>query len=181
MTDGNIEFLGRVDSQVKIGGHRVEIGEIELALRDHPDVREVVVQALGDRTNKYLVAFVQPHEGVAPLTKAALQEFAGQKLAGYMLPGAFVFMDKFPVTVNGKLDRAALVVPETSEELIDESQLSPMFKSLLAIWKDLLKRDDIGLDHNFFDLGGTSLSAMQLCARVRKEYRHTIEETQILR
>jgi non-ribosomal peptide synthetase component F len=111
--DGNIEFLGRMDSQVKIGGYRIELGEVESALGDHPKVKTAVVLALGERNSKYLVAFVQPVGGkeAAP-PKAELQDFAGSRLAGYMVPKTFVFLDLFPVTSNGKLDRRALVVPK---------------------------------------------------------------------
>lgn len=162
--DGELEFLGRVDFQVKIGGYRVELGEIEHALRDAPGVREAAVQALGERNNRYLAAWIQPcgHQQVS--SKEQLKAVLHARLPAYMVPNIFVVIDHFPVTSNGKLDRKALRVPEGVREgggLASPTSASPHEASLLSLFREFLHQN-VGATDNFFEAGGSSLRAMQV-------------------
>ncbi|HEX6862965.1 MAG TPA: amino acid adenylation domain-containing protein, partial [Thermoanaerobaculia bacterium] len=167
--DGAIEFLGRLDQQVKIRGFRIEPGEIEAALASHPEVREAVVLALapahGDRR---LVAYVVPAgDG---LTVPALRSHLGERLPAYMVPASFVWMERLPLTVNGKLDRRAL--PEPGDErpeggAADEAPRGPAEELIAGVWADLLGLERVGARDDFFALGGHSLLAMQAVSRLR--------------
>ncbi|MDQ3788828.1 MAG: amino acid adenylation domain-containing protein, partial [Actinomycetota bacterium] len=163
--DGTIDFLGRIDHQVKLRGLRIELGEIEAALRDQDGVTEAVVVVREDNPgDKRLVAYTV---GTAPDLKAALKE----TLPEYMVPAAFVELDALPLTPNGKLDRKALPAPvvtrDASAELVEPRNDTE--RLLAVIWKDILGVDTLGIDDDFFDLGGHSMLATQVVARVRKE------------
>ena len=171
---GDIEFQGRIDAQVKIGGYRVEVGEIEHALREHAAVQEAVVLALGERTDRYLVAWVQRQTAVtdeATLRQELLDHLASL-LPAYMVPRLLAFVETFPVTSNGKLDRKALQVPkaEVSESAAASEPTNQAEASLLAIWREMLGSESIGMQDSFFEFGGTSLRAMQLAVRLRKTF-----------
>jgi amino acid adenylation domain-containing protein len=174
-SDGNIEFLGRVDNQVKIRGYRIELGEIELALKRHSSAKEVVVVAReaapGDRR---LVAYVSP-ASAAPQS-GELREFLKKMLPAYMLPSSLVFVDTFPLTANGKLDRRALATfdppspaPSISHKA-DSRSIEGIQNRLLGLWKSLLGAQPIGLEDDFFELGGHSLLASRLLAQIEKEF-----------
>ena len=169
--NGTIEFLGRVDFQVKIGGHRVELGEIEHALRTQPSVREAVVQALGDRENKYLAAWIQRNSSRPAQTKEELKAALQGTLPAYMVPNVLVFLETFPVTSNGKLDRKALEVPRDSlsEEAEAEKASSEHEGALLALFREFLG-PDVGTTDNFFEAGGSSLRAMQMTVQIRRKF-----------
>lgn len=169
-SDGNIEFLGRLDHQVKIRGFRVELGEIETALLSHVAVRSCVVIAREDRPGeKRLVAYVVPNETEGSMS--ALRAHLGAKLPDYMIPSVFVFLDAMPLTPNGKVDRKALPAPE-----FDRAALSMRFvaartrieRILTSIWSDVLGLDTIGIHDNFFELGGNSLLGIRLISRAAK-------------
>jgi len=171
LSDGNIEFLGRVDNQVKIRGYRIELGEIEVALDQHPAVRESVVLARevspGDRR---LVAYVVAAPGSAP-TMNELRSFLKQKLPEYMVPSAYVFVDSLPLTPNGKLDRKVLPAPDLSRPEIDKPIITPcdpLELELTKIWRKILGVKSIGVTDNFFDLGGHSLLAVRLFVEIEK-------------
>jgi amino acid adenylation domain-containing protein len=166
--DGEIEFLGRIDFQVKIGGFRVELGEIEHAFRSQPAVQEVVVQALGERDNHYLAAWIQPAADGPTPSKRELTAALEAKLPAYMVPKVLVYLETFPVTLNGKLDRAALRVPreEASE---DTSSASEHEMAVLTLFRESL-HPGVALTDSFFEAGGSSLRAMQLAVTIRRQY-----------
>ncbi len=172
--DGNIEFLGRVDNQVKIRGCRIELGEIETMLNQHPAVQESVIAArvrdsLGE---KELVGYLVPRESsVRPV--AELRSFLGEKLPDYMIPSLFVFLNALPLTLNGKIDRNALPPPDDSRPTFDQGFVEPRteIEELIGqIWREILKLDKIGVYDNFFELGGHSLLATRMVARLRKNF-----------
>jgi len=157
LPDGKLEFLGRRDSQVKISGFRIEIGEIESALVRLPGVRDGAVVV----SNKQLIAF---YSGAEPLDANALRKRLGEKLPAYMVPAAFHWRDTLPLTDNGKTDRKALAAALEGAEHNGESPNTATEGRLAAAWSDVLgiARDQIGRRDNFFGLGGTSLSALKL-------------------
>ena len=166
--DGNIEFIGRIDTQVKIRGFRIELGEIEAVLMQHRAVGEAVVIATDTaRGDKRLVAYVVKHEDASP---SELHGFLKDKLPEYMLPSAIVVLDRLPISPNGKLDRQALPAPEYRSEEAFVAPQTPTEETLAAIWAQVLKLDQIGIHDNFFDLGGHSLLATQVISRVRAAF-----------
>jgi amino acid adenylation domain-containing protein len=163
--DGQIEFLGRKDQQVKVRGFRIELGQVESALREHPQVQEAVVAAVGqDVIDRYLVAHVVS-EGQSSLSAAALKRHLLDIVPDYMVPSLFNFLDVFPLTANGKIDRAAL--PAVSRS-IDSGQAgfdppkTEMEERLASIWKQVIPVDRIDRQDDFFEIGGHSLNALQL-------------------
>jgi thioesterase domain-containing protein/acyl carrier protein len=173
LPDGNLEYLGRLDQQVKIRGHRIEPGEIEAVLAAHPQVRQAVVVFREDRPgDRRLVAYVVPADGHRPAPEE-LRNFLGQKLPTWMVPSAFVGLDTLPRTPNGKIDRKALPPPEGKRpELVTgfDRPATPVEEQLAALWADLLGIERVGVHDNFFDLGGHSLLAVQLFARLEKQF-----------
>jgi aspartate racemase len=169
LSDGNIEFLGRIDQQVKIRGFRIELGEIEFTLHNHPSVRHAVVLARSYRfDNKHLVAYVVPADKQAPST-ADLQSHLTRTLPEYMVPSNFVFLDALPLTPNGKVDHRALPSLDQVSLASDEriiTPATPLQHQLAEIWSDLLNVRPIGMRDNFFHLGGHSLLAARLIDRV---------------
>ena len=168
--DGAIEFLGRIDHQVKVRGFRIELGEIELALRAHPDVSDVVVVVREERPgDKRLVAYVVA-EGLASGELASeLAASLRGTLPDYMVPSAFVALDAIPLTANGKVDRKAL--PSSGEDAVPDSAYAaprgPLEQSLVAIWSRVLGVPRVGIHDDFFALGGHSLLATQVVSRIR--------------
>jgi aspartate racemase len=167
--DGNLEFQGRVDFQVKIRGFRVEPGEIEAVLHQYPNLAESVVTS-HEHTNgdKSLVAYTVWSPGHAPASPAELQDFLKQRLPEYMVPAAFVTMDRLPLTVNGKVDRKALPKPELAPLSIQPSAVAQdeLQARLVGIWQSVLGRKGIGIHDNFFEVGGYSMLAARLMHRV---------------
>lgn len=166
--DGNIEFLGRTDNQVKIRGFRIELEEIERVLVSQNNVLEAKVTVQGDTSqNKYLNAYLVTERD---LNEDELLSNAASELPEYMLPKHIIQMDKFPLTSNGKIDVMQLPVPETSSE-DKESPITETERQLAQYWAEVLECDvaDIGRTDNFFDIGGHSLKATLLIARVLKE------------
>jgi amino acid adenylation domain-containing protein/non-ribosomal peptide synthase protein (TIGR01720 family)/FkbM family methyltransferase len=168
--DGNLEFLGRRDSQVKLRGFRVELGEIEAALARHPGVRETAVLVREDHPGeKRLVAYLAAKEGSAP-SSAELREYLSARLPEYMVPTAWVFIPGLPVTSNGKLDRRALPLPDYSAAADPVAPRTPTEMALAALWAEVLSVDAIGVGNHFFDLGGHSLLGTQLLSRISTEF-----------
>ena len=169
--DGAIDFLGRVDFQVKIRGHRIELGEIEAALMQHSEVRQAVVALRTDTPDDpRLIGYIVPAGAEAPAANA-LRDFLKQKLPDYMVPAIYVTMDKLPLTPNGKVDRKALPAPQASVAKSAADFVAPtgdVEQTLAAIWKDILKAEQIGADDNFFDFGGHSLQVVQVQNRLRE-------------
>lgn len=170
--DGNIELLGRVDHQVKIRGHRVELGEIEASLAEHPDVREsVVISSLVPGGDRQLVAYVIPRETKSP-TRRELRDYLRSRVPDYMVPAQVVFLKAFPQTPNKKVDRSALPPPETGRQPEDEFEAPAegVEEALAGLWKELLGVSRVGRRDNFFEAGGHSLLAMQLVGKVRDRF-----------
>jgi hypothetical protein len=172
LIDGNIEYLGRIDDQVKIRGYRIELGEIETMLKLHPSVREAVVVAREDTPgDRRLAAYAVPASASA--LAGELREFLKKRLPSYMVPSAFVFIDTFPLTPNGKLDRKALPLPETRSQEPDGSYVAPRTpteEALARIWCEVLDLKQVGVHDNFFELGGHSLLATQAVSRTRDAF-----------
>ncbi|MBV4481744.1 non-ribosomal peptide synthetase [Pseudomonas khavaziana] len=168
LADGSVEYLGRNDDQVKIRGFRIELGEIEAHLASADGVRDAVVIAREDEPgDRRLVAYVIT-EG--ELSVAALRDHLLLSLAEYMVPSAFVRLDKLPLTTNGKLDRKALPAPD-AYALARRGYAPPqgaVENAIATIWQELLKLDQVGRDDNFFELGGHSLLAVKLIERMRQ-------------
>ena len=171
LPDGRIEFLGRVDHQVKVSGFRIELGEVEATLRQHASVRDAVVVAQGgDESRKHLVAYVVA-VGQGSAASGELREYLKEKLPEYMIPSQFVMLAELPLTPNGKVDRAALQEPaEAVPGRQEASALSPVEEVLAGIWRLTLKVAAVGPDDNFFELGGHSLLATQVISRVREYF-----------
>ncbi|WP_153070789.1 non-ribosomal peptide synthetase, partial [Pseudomonas syringae] len=172
LADGNIEYLGRNDDQVKLRGFRIELGEIESRLSECPGVREAVVLVREHRPgDKRLVAYLTAQEG-AVLSAAQLREQLSQGLAEYMIPSAFVTLARFPLTPNGKLDRRALPAPEDDAYASRdyEAPAGDVEHALAEIWQVLLGLERVGRHDHFFELGGHSLLAVQLVSRLRQRF-----------
>ena len=171
LPDGAIEFFGRIDHQVKIRGFRIELGEIEAELVASPAVKEAVVLVREDHPgDKRLVAYLIPAKESAPsvnMLRGTLQE----RLPDYMIPTLFVFLDAFPLTPNGKIDRRALPVPdEDRAEDVHVPPRTPIEQKLTEIWTETLGLERIGVHHNFFECGGHSLLATQVTFRIRQSF-----------
>ncbi|HEX8431324.1 MAG TPA: amino acid adenylation domain-containing protein, partial [Longimicrobium sp.] len=168
LADGTIEFLGRTDHQVKVRGYRIELGEIEARLAEHAGIRDVVVLAREDSPgDKRLVAYCV---GDNTLDAQELRAHLSEQLPEYMVPSAYVWLDRFPLTSNGKVDRRALPAPEAQgqtalgyEEPATETEIA-----LAGIWAEVLGVERVGRWDDFFELGGHSLRAVQIVARVRQ-------------
>ncbi len=168
--DGNLEFLGRIDHQVKIQGFRIEPGEIETVLTSHPLVSQAVVIVREDTPNdKRLVAYVVPKQTLEAGT-SVLHRFLKEKLPHYMVPAAFVILDRLPLTPTHKIDRQALPAPEKNRPFSPETFVAPRNRTeeqVAAIWAEILGLEQIGTQDDLFELGGHSLIAGQILARVR--------------
>ena len=181
LADGNIEFLGRLDNQVKIRGHRVELGEIEAALNQHPAVKTSVVIAHSDlfenpkfkiKNPKSLIAYVVAKQQAAP-SVGELRGYLKEKLPEYMVPSTFIIVDNLPLTPNGKVNRTALTPPDGIRPELDRELVTPrteIEEMVAQVWRDLLRLDLVGVHDNFFDLGGHSLLATRVVARLRNNF-----------
>jgi amino acid adenylation domain-containing protein/non-ribosomal peptide synthase protein (TIGR01720 family) len=169
--DGGLEFLGRADDQVQLRGYRVEPGEIARAIAEHPAVRDCVVILREDRAgDPRLVAYLLPHADVDPPTPAELQVLLATTLPAYMIPSAFVTMERFPLTGNGKLDKRALPAPGRAELSADTSYSAPstpVEQVLADVWSTLLQVEKVGVHDNFFSLGGHSIRAVAMVGELR--------------
>jgi amino acid adenylation domain-containing protein len=169
--NGEIEFRGRSDEQVKIRGHRIELAEVRQALAAHPEVKQVFLLVREDQAgDKRLTAYVTLRRPL-PAAQDSLRRHAKDKLPPHMLPAAYVVMDSIPLNTNGKVDRQALPAPGDRPNLSHGYQApqNDLERKLTRIWRELLKLDHIGVNDNFFDLGGHSLLAARLIARIEKE------------
>jgi amino acid adenylation domain-containing protein len=175
---GNIEFLGRIDNQVKVRGFRIELSEIEAVLNQHSAVRETVV--IVDESipeDKHLVAYIVPNQKQIPTPAthsfvSLIRQFLKEKLPQYMIPTAYVLLESLPLTPNGKVDHRALPMPDTltyhqQDYVAPRSQVEEL---LVEIWSKVLGKEQVGVHDNFFELGGHSLLATQLISRIRDSF-----------
>ncbi|MGL4343557.1 MAG: amino acid adenylation domain-containing protein, partial [Cellulosilyticaceae bacterium] len=170
LPNGDIEYLGRIDNQVKIRGLRIELGEIETRLAEHGDIYETAVVVKTDtQGNPYLCGY---YTATKPLTVEALKQHIIERLPDYMVPSYFVYMDKMPLSANGKLDRKML--PEPQDHIVTETQYveasTDTQKQLVSIWQRLLEVEKIGIEDHFFDLGGHSLKAARLVSEIQHHF-----------
>jgi acyl-coenzyme A synthetase/AMP-(fatty) acid ligase/acyl carrier protein len=174
LPDGNIEFRGRIDHQVKIRGHRIELAEIEVVLSLHPAIQQAILLARDDwPRDKRLVAYVIPARQPAPMP-IELHDFLKDRLPDYMVPSAFVMLDSLPLTANGKIDRAALPEAEKAQTTEATQFVAPetdLEKRLAEIWSELLEINEVGIFNNFFALGGHSLLAIRVVNRMNQAFK----------
>ncbi|MDB9319490.1 non-ribosomal peptide synthetase [Nodularia spumigena] len=182
LPDGNIEFVGRVDNQVKIRGFRIELGEVEAALSQHPDIQQAVVIVREDVPgDKRLVAYVVS-EQKSPVTATTLKSFLEDKLPAYMIPAAWMVLDSLPLTPNGKVDRRILPAPARTRPDLEEAFVAPrnsIEEQLATLWTELLGLDVVGVNDNFFCLGGHSLIVTQMISRAREIFSVNISFAQV--
>ncbi len=169
--DGNIEFLGRMDHQVKIRGYRIEPGEIEAILTTHPSISSAIVKAHDDEHgSKRLVAYLIHAKSEAPST-SQLRRHLKDKLPEYMIPSVFVFLDKFPLTPSGKVDHKALPKPDRARPDMEQDMIAPrttVEKILAEIWAEVLGVGSVGINDNFLELGGDSISSIRVISRINR-------------
>jgi acyl carrier protein len=161
LPDGRVAYLGRSDAQVKVRGHRVELGEIEQRLREHPAVADAAVALRGDQLIGYVV----------PAPPEDLKSHLAQTLPSAMIPNLFLALDRLPLTPNGKLDRAALPSPPPRQAAAVEAEPTDEISAFLKeVWQELLSIDDVGLDEDLFDLGGHSLTITRINGRIFQRF-----------
>ncbi|WP_442936358.1 non-ribosomal peptide synthetase [Nostoc sp.] len=184
LPDGNIEFLGRIDHQVKIRGFRVELGEIETFLCQHPNVRENVVVVRQDEPgNLQLVAYVVAKTEPVP-SISELRSFLKEKLPDHMLPSAFMMLENLPLAPSGKVDRKALPKPDNLRPELETAYVLPrneMEHVIADIWQKILKVEKVGIQDNFFDLGGHSLNVLQVYSKLRELYKADLVITDLFK
>ncbi len=171
LPDGNIEFLGRVDHQVKVRGFRIELGEIESLLEQHAEIRQAVVVVKGEGSEKQLVSYLVAAAEKSPPVEE-LRRYLSQRLPAYMVPSFYVELESLPLTPNGKVDRRALPEPTLVTEVGDEflAPRDPIELHLAQLWESLLGVRPVGRRDNFFELGGHSLLAVRMVANIEKVY-----------
>ncbi|MEM6613698.1 MAG: amino acid adenylation domain-containing protein [Cyanobacteria bacterium P01_C01_bin.72] len=169
LPDGNIEFLGRVDRQVKVRGFRIELGEIESALLQHPAVQQAVVIFQSD--NQRLVSYLTAKSNFSPPNSAELRDFLAAQLPEHAIPSMFIALREFPLTANGKIDRQQLPAPEKISLELTAAFVAPQTdteKAIAEIWSGILDVERVGIHDNFFELGGHSLLATQVVSHIRQ-------------
>jgi amino acid adenylation domain-containing protein/non-ribosomal peptide synthase protein (TIGR01720 family) len=170
--DGNIEYLGRMDRQVKLRGFRIELGEIESVLGGHPDVEQSAVVVREDKGgNRRIVAYVVGREGASP-TPDVLRKALRNTLPEYMIPAAYVMLDSLPLTPNGKVDREYLLQMKENETEAARHFAPPrnsVEETLVRIWQEVLRQKRVGVTDNFFEIGGDSIISLQIIARASQE------------
>jgi|AGTN01.1.fsa_nt_gi amino acid adenylation domain/amino acid adenylation domain len=167
LPDGELEYLGRIDNQVKVRGFRIEPGEIETALSRHPMVAQALVMAPPGPAGRRLVAWVAMRPGPRA-DQETLRIFLRERLPDHMIPEAFVLLDAFPLTVNGKTDRSALPQPEAVAATRSAEPRTPTEKSLAAIWAEVLGLPHVGIDDDYFSLGGDSIRSIRVASLARE-------------
>ncbi|MEM8909379.1 MAG: amino acid adenylation domain-containing protein, partial [Bacteroidota bacterium] len=179
LPNGELEYLGRKDQQVKIRGHRIELGEVQNCLEQSVLVEQAVVRAQKDQTDRLrLIAYIIPH-GV--YDSGAIRDYLSEALPQYMIPSILVEMDQFPLTVNGKIDHKALPSPDLNQ-LSSQAYLAPQNLTeeiLVNIWQELLGIQQVGITDNFFELGGHSLLGMQMVAAIQKQLGKTLKVSDV--
>ncbi len=169
LADGNLVYIGRRDQQVKVRGYRIELGEIEATLLHYPQIRECVVIAREDVPgDKYLAAYIVGNQSQDAVSE--IRQFLSAHLPKYMLPASYIFLDRFPVTTSGKINRQALPIPTHERDADMETYVAPrtpVEKVLVGAWSEVLDGTQVGIYDDFFEIGGHSLRAIQLVARIQ--------------
>src|SRR5581483_902658 len=170
LPDGNVQFLGRTDFQVKVRGFRIELGEIECAIAQHPLIQQAVVVVREDTPgDKRLVAYMVAR---GQISVGEVRDSLKQRLPDYMIPGTLVTLDEFPLTPNGKVDRRALPAPDPEQTIATTSMARTAVEEVLAeVWREVLQIPAIGIHDNFFALGGHSLSATRVVSRIQRIFK----------
>jgi acyl carrier protein len=181
--DGILEYLGRLDRQIKTRGYRIELGEIEKVLIRHPTVREAIVTNREDLpdNNRIVAYFISSQQ--TPVSNIRLRDFLRETLPAYMVPSSFVQVTEWPLTPSNKVDRRALAVPNR-EHFTDWAYTEPeseLEKTIVSVWQELLQIDKVGVDDNFFDLGGHSLLLVQLQDRLASLFHKELPLIEIFR
>ncbi|MBF0450074.1 MAG: amino acid adenylation domain-containing protein [Candidatus Magnetomorum sp.] len=171
LPDGNIEFLGRIDNQVKIRGYRIELGEIRSRLTAHPEIEDALIMVKETQQNsRELVAYIITS---SVISNGKLRSFLGRSIPQFMIPSYFVLLEKFPLTLSGKIDQKALPGPHEVQHSADDTEyVQPRNETetkLVAVWQNLLGKKRIGIHDNYFDLGGDSIKAIQIASRLAQE------------
>ncbi|MEM9917682.1 MAG: amino acid adenylation domain-containing protein [Bacteroidota bacterium] len=178
LPDGQIDFIGRADHQVKLRGYRIELGEVEVAILQHPALREAVVELKGESAaDKKLVAYLVRKQGQDSLSVGELRRFLQSHLPAYMVPASFVFLDQLPLAASGKVDRKALPEPPAERPELEQAYAAPinaLQSFLVKLWEQILRITPIGIHDRFFELGGNSLQAAQFISQLQKELNETV-------
>jgi amino acid adenylation domain-containing protein len=176
-SDGQLEYVGRVDEQVKVRGYRIELGEITTVLRRHPKLRDTAIVAREDRPGeRRIVAYVVAEDN-STITASELRGYLREQLPEYMIPAAFVVLDALPLTAHGKVDQRALPVPERDQLNLESTYVAPRTKAetiVSQVWKEVLKLEKVGIHDNFFDLGGHSLLVIQVHNKLREIFKQDL-------
>jgi amino acid adenylation domain-containing protein len=171
LSNGDLEYLGRIDHQVKVRGYRIELGEIEAVLREHSEVQDAVVIASGDTSgDKRLIGYLIM-QGTAAAKAGELRRYLGERLPDYMVPQVFVQLDEWPLTPSGKLDQRSLPTPELERSQLHDAYVAPQThveQMLAAAWAEVLRVKQVGVNDNYFELGGDSIRSVSLVAAARK-------------
>lgn len=171
LPDGNIEFLGRLDHQIKVRGFRIELGEIEATLEQHAGIQRAVVLLHEDTPHhNQLVAYIMPHSTGEPLTPTAIRDYLHSQLPDYMIPIHYIFLNAFPLTSSGKINRRALPAPEHDRDTDITHPRTFVETTLAAIWSQVLGIEEIGVHDNFLELGGHSLLAVRVMTRLNEHF-----------
>ncbi len=175
LPDGEIEFGGRMDHQIKIGSYRIEPGQIEAAINEHPKVHQSVVIACGENGKKSLVAYVA--HGQESLSCADVADFLSRRLPDYMRPARYLMLEAMPITRNGKIDRERLPNPKEAQAVRRQDAKQPrnaLERQLCEIWSDVLQVPDVGVDDDFFALGGSSLLVTRVIAKIQSQLAYAV-------
>ncbi|OAD20860.1 microcystin synthetase, partial [Candidatus Thiomargarita nelsonii] len=168
-TEGNIEYIGRIDHQVKLRGFRIELGEIEAVLHQHPDINESVVILYESNHNKQLVAYLTTDFSSKDDLVAELKDWLKARLQDYMIPSHFAILDKLPLTPNGKIDRQALPEPVIRKSVYTHPRDAIELR-LVQLWGKLFGISPVSVLDDFFEMGGDSLLAIRLFANIKQEF-----------
>ncbi|MDZ7969677.1 MAG: AMP-binding protein, partial [Nostoc sp. DedSLP03] len=184
LPNGEIEYIGRIDHQVKVRGFRIELLEIEAFISQYPAVRETIVTVQPDSVDSQrIVAYIVPHSDQT-LAINQLRGFLESKLPSYMIPGTFVTLEALPLTPNGKVDRKKLPIPDTARpdlEAVYQPPQTEVEKTIANIWQEILNVEKVGIDDNFFELGGHSLLLIQVHSKLREIFKSDLSVLDLFR
>ncbi|MEO1431733.1 MAG: amino acid adenylation domain-containing protein [Cyanobacteria bacterium J06633_8] len=180
LPDGNLEYLGRIDYQVKLRGFRIELGEIESVLMQHPDVKQAVVTLYKNNDDEKLIAYLVTSSDISQIE---LRQFLQYKLPVYMIPSNYMMLEEFPLTPNRKIDRKALPLPDKNRPDLDNFVIpkTKVEREIAQIWQEVLQVEKIGIHDNFFDLGGNSLLMVKVHSKLREKFSHDVSLVEMFR